>query len=219
MSTGNARVVVFDLWHTLIYGLSTDPIVGFWQSMAGQESACPSDFMEACLTTDIGEPDRFVENITSRFGFKPTRAVKRAFRKLTRQERDAIGLYPDTLKVLDGLKKQGKRLVLASNLWPFPVPRVEKVLDLHGRFDHLTYSYRVGARKPARAMFDDVTSALGVPASDCLMVGDSLSSDIVGALAAGMAATYICRSSQIGQVSDEVPGGASLIGSLSELLD
>jgi len=218
MSTGNASVVVFDLWHTLIYGLSTDPIVTLWKSMAGDEEPCPSEFMEACLTTDIGDPDGFVTAMAARFDRKANRALKRSFRKLTATEREAIGLYPDTLKVLDELEGRGKRLVLASNLWPFPLPRVDEVLDL-SRFEHLTYSFRVGVRKPAGALFADITRALAVPSSDCVMVGDSIGSDIVGGLAAGMEAVYICRSAQIGQVPDDVPERAGVVTSLSELLD
>ena len=46
-------------------------------------------------------------------------------------------------------------------------------------------SFEVGAVKPARAIFDAACDALGVPASNCLMVGDDARADS-GAAAAGM---------------------------------
>ena len=53
--------------------------------------------------------------------------------------------------------------------------------------DHVFISEEVGASKPQRAFFDHVLRVLGDPApADCIIIGDSPSSDIAGGKAAGM---------------------------------
>ena len=47
-------------------------------------------------------------------------------------------------------------------------------------------SEQVGAIKPTAAFFDGMVSALNTAPARCLMVGDSLASDVAGANAAGM---------------------------------
>lgn len=67
---------------------------------------------------------------------------------------------------------------------------------------HVFISEEIGAAKPQPAFFDYVLRALGNPApAACLVVGDSLSSDIAGGNAAGMDTVWFDRSEMLGETT------------------
>lgn len=55
-------------------------------------------------------------------------------------------------------------------------------------FSYFVFSDEFGASKPARAVFEQAASGLGVPLADMVHVGDRESNDIAGPLAVGMKA-------------------------------
>lgn len=104
------------------------------------------------------------------------------------------------------------RLGAISNLWPYPVEHIFETLAL-GIFEHLIYSYDF--HKPDPRIFAHAVQRFGVEPQHCLMVGDSLASDIRGALSAGMSAALINRS---GRPAINLPAGVLEITSLNQLL-
>ncbi len=188
------KVVLFDLWMTLVFGLSTDPILTLQAMLNHRQPGEPldSEFLNKCLTTNVTNPGRFLREVAQPFDLKVPRGAVTAFRRLIADERRAATAYDDTEAVLTHLRGQ-YRLGLISNLWPFPVRRIFQEMGLGAHFEQLVYSYEVGVRKPNRIIFDHTAQLFGVDAGDCVMVGDSMSSDIEGALAAGMQALLIDR--------------------------
>ena len=83
-------------------------------------------------------------------------------------------LYPDTVAVLDGLRANGIRTAVVSNIaWD-----VRQVLTAAGaEADEYVLSYRVGAAKPDLRIFTAALDGLGVVPGDALMVGDSEEND------------------------------------------
>ena len=66
--------------------------------------------------------------------------------------------------------------------------------------DHVFISEEIGAAKPQKAFFDHVLAELGTPdPGECLVVGDSLSSDIAGGNAVGMDTVWYDRSEMLGE--------------------
>jgi putative hydrolase of the HAD superfamily len=86
------------------------------------------------------------------------------------------------------------RLGLCSNFSDTETAR--EVLAKAG-FDSLlssiAVSEAVGIRKPRREIFEAAIAGLGVPASECIHVGDSLRADVSGAAALGMRTAWITR--------------------------
>lgn len=81
-------------------------------------------------------------------------------------------------------------LVLVSNFYG----NISKVLETYGirpYFKKIVESAVVGVRKPNPEIFRLGIKALGIPAEDCLVVGDSYKKDIVPALEAGCRAVWI----------------------------
>ena len=69
--------------------------------------------------------------------------------------------------------------------------RSVQVLKLRGTgldrlVDHVFISEDLGAEKPSKAFFDRVLAVLALPPEECLVVGDSLTSDMRGGVRAGM---------------------------------
>lgn len=92
---------------------------------------------------------------------------------------------------------------------------LEAVLDHHGlSFTALVTSEDVGAYKPSRQMFRRGLAMLGLGAGDVVHVGDSLTADVAGAHAAGIAAVWVNRRGR------PVPDGfdaTAVIGNLADL--
>ncbi|WP_018603892.1 HAD family hydrolase [Mycobacterium sp. 155] len=84
--------------------------------------------------------------------------------------------YPDTVAVLKGLKSQGIRTAVVSNI-PFDVRPAFAAVDADAYVDEYVLSFEVGAVKPNAVIFATALERLGVAASDALMVGDSEEAD------------------------------------------
>ncbi|MBL8057596.1 MAG: HAD family hydrolase, partial [Anaerolineales bacterium] len=66
---------------------------------------------------------------------------------------------------------------------------VQRLIDQAGLrpyFDPIVISAAVGLRKPNPQIFARVLAAWGRPAAECVMVGDTLGADILGAQLAGL---------------------------------
>jgi HAD superfamily hydrolase (TIGR01549 family) len=211
-------VILFDLWMTLIYSLPRDPILDLQHIVQhkGESGADKLDpaFAATCLTTDIGDEKAFLAHLAGKHTVLLTGEAQAQFAQLLADERAGVKFYPETLEVLAELKGRGKRLGIVSNLWPFPVQHIFEKLGLGAYFEHMIYSCAEGAAKPSPKIFQAALSRFGVSACDCQMVGDSLTSDIQGALAAGIAPVLINRSG----TQMQLPEGVRAIDSLRLLL-
>lgn len=91
-------------------------------------------------------------------------------------------LYPDTIGLLESLKKANRRLYMITN----GVTEVQNgriaATDTGKYFDEIFISENVGASKPHKAFFDYVAASVpNFSRERALVIGDSLTSDIAGA--------------------------------------
>lgn len=100
--------------------------------------------------------------------------------------------YPETVKTLQKLR-QTHQLVLISNTDCFSLNQVLEKFQLRPFFHHLFTSYELGSIKTDKIFLKTVLSQLNLPPEDCLLVGDSLQSDIIPAKRLGMEAVLIDR--------------------------
>ncbi|MBY0359846.1 MAG: HAD family hydrolase [Candidatus Obscuribacterales bacterium] len=217
----STRVILFDLWMTLIYSLNKDPVLslqeffGYKTDVKKRRNELDPDFLTACLTTNISCPGEFLACIALRFGLDP-RGLEPFFLELLRKESGGVQKYEGTDTVLATLKSRGFRLGLVSNLWPFPVKRVFDELNLGIHFEQRIYSFEVGASKPDKRIYEAACRQFDVSPDQCLFVGDSLANDVCAPLAFGMPAVLVNRS---GSPAAGLPAGAYEITSLQELLE
>ncbi len=96
-------------------------------------------------------------------------------------------LLPGAMEFCRGLKEMGLTLAIATNGMPVAQRGRYTRTGLDQVIPHLFISMELGVQKPMAAYFDKVCEALGVTdRSRVVMVGDSLTSDILGGNNAGI---------------------------------
>ncbi len=98
-------------------------------------------------------------------------------------ERRARALvYDDTFHVLDELKGKYKLLLLTNGSPDLQREKLSGVPEIAPYFDHIIISGEFGRGKPDAAIFRHALEKLGVEPEEGLMVGDKLTTDVIGAL-------------------------------------
>jgi len=100
--------------------------------------------------------------------------------------------YEEVVEVLNELKSKYK-IVLVSNSDPFSIENVMDKFQLRELFDHTFLSYQVGKIKSDPNFFKHILNELQVDIEDCVMVGDSIQSDIIPARSLNIKAILIDR--------------------------
>jgi HAD superfamily hydrolase (TIGR01493 family) len=101
--------------------------------------------------------------------------------------------FSETIKVLEELKKEYK-LAIISNTDNFSLDPVLDKFDMRKYFDAIVLSYDVGYLKGNTKIFEEAMAKLGIKKKkDIIMVGDSMESDIAGAVKAKIQGILIDR--------------------------
>ena len=99
-------------------------------------------------------------------------------------------LFDGALELLDALHAHATLALVTNGLSDVQRTRIDR-LGLDRYFDAIVVSGEVGVAKPDPAIFDVTFAALnGAARSNALMIGDSISSDMRGANAAGIATCW-----------------------------
>lgn len=134
----------------------------------------------------------FFEVLGEKFPFSDTNeTLCRKFIDYLAMQNDYCKGAEALLKALDGRKVLA---VATSGLTDIQNPRIDR---LPARIDYRFISEEVGLVKPARAFFVYMSEKMGIAPEKCLMIGDSMRSDIGGALAAGMQAIWVHKADRV----------------------
>ncbi len=89
-----------------------------------------------------------------------------------------------------------------------------QAIEYHGlKPDGVFTSEDASSYKPRKELFELALSSTGLSADEVVHIGDSLSSDIKGALSVGISAIWINRSGR------DIPRGVTAVGNLLEVFD
>jgi putative hydrolase of the HAD superfamily len=110
-----------------------------------------------------------------------------------RHAREAIRLFDEVREVFAWLLVKGLRLGLVTNGASDTQRAALRALGIEQWFGAVVISGEVGIAKPDRAVFRIAVDALGVGPEDAWHVGDSLTTDVAGAKAAGLTAIWLNR--------------------------
>jgi HAD superfamily hydrolase (TIGR01509 family) len=94
-------------------------------------------------------------------------------------------IKPGALEVLDSLRNLGMKLALVSNTPPTSRYIIQR-LRFEERFDVIVFSCDVGYLKPDPRIFKMALKRLNVEATDTVIVGDKIRTDILGGAILGM---------------------------------
>ena len=133
-----------------------------------------------------------------------TEQFKRAFRAAWGTTH---ALVPGAKEMLDQLREKGYRLFAASNSFGhLQRSRLEHAGILE-YFEDTFISMDIGYDKPDIRFFEEALRRAGLQPSEVVMIGDSMTTDILGAQAAGIDAIFFDRR-----------GGASLLDTIKDLI-
>ncbi|MGP4108940.1 HAD family hydrolase [Virgibacillus sp. L01] len=123
-------------------------------------------------------------------------------------------VYEDSFAVLDQLKGEYQLLLLTNGSPELQQTKLDITPQLMTYFEHIVISGAFGRGKPDPAIFGHALELLAVQKDEVLMVGDNLSTDILGAERAGIDSVWVNRHRK--EPSDVIP--TYEIGALKELL-
>ena len=124
-----------------------------------------------------------------------------------------FALYDDVIPMLRFLHERGYRIGLISNTHRCLLS-LQTHFELEGYITAALSSSDHGYMKPHPSIFEAALKLLDVAPSEAVMVGDSLSRDIVGARKAGMRGVLLVRSRA---ANHDRPDGVPVIGTLADL--
>ena len=99
-------------------------------------------------------------------------------------------LKNETIDVLKKLKGRYKMAVLSNGHSISQHSKIRKV-EIEKYFDEVLVSGDIGIDKPDKAIFEYMADKLGVKIDECLMIGDVFSTDIIGAINAGVVPVWM----------------------------
>lgn len=101
--------------------------------------------------------------------------------------------YEETFNVLNELKGKVKLLLLTNGCPSLQQEKLDGVPELVPYFDEVIISGSFGRGKPDVSIFKHALELLGTTPQETVMVGDKLTTDIKGALSAGITSIWINR--------------------------
>ena len=102
-------------------------------------------------------------------------------------------VYEETFPVLDRLKGQFQLLLLTNGSPDLQREKLQGVPGLAGYFDHMVISGEFGEGKPSPSIFRHAMEMLGIEAHEGIMVGDKLTTDILGSNRVGIRNLWLNR--------------------------
>ena len=98
---------------------------------------------------------------------------------------------PHAMELLEALKGKYPLYGVTNGVVSTQLPRLAKS-RLNEYFDHVFISEAMGCKKPEKEFFDKCFAAIGpVDKSRCIILGDSLTSDMQGGRNAGIATCFL----------------------------
>ena len=131
--------------------------------------------------------------------------------------------FPDAIRFLGLLKEKNIRTGIGTDMTAHMQFKKLSLLGMDRYFDFVVTSEEAGEEKPGKKMFGLCLEKAGVPAGECMFIGDNPRKDIQGALSAGMYAVYL-NTKGAASVPEEILSGSQKqrfteITSYAELID
>jgi HAD superfamily hydrolase (TIGR01509 family) len=191
MGGAAVRGVIFDLDGTLL-DTNAAHVEAWVQGFAAHGFAVPAERVrpEVGKGGDKLLPAVLGEEVERAQGDAIRASVSERFRRIARAERFRV--FDGAEALLEALRARGLRLALATSSREADLDLMMESagVELRGWFDVVVTKSDVEASKPAPDVVERALEQLGLPAVQCLMVGDT-EYDVVSAGRAGVAAVGV----------------------------
>ncbi len=190
------KAVLFDFWGTLAENGTYSPLRQTYNILRVRMKF--SDFVikteSVLMTKPYEDQTSAFTAVCQAFNIEPKPFIIDKLIGVWNKNKLLSQLYPDTIQVLEELKKAKYKLAIVSNC---PNNSVEPVIEKFGLgkyFDAVLLSWETGYLKTDKELFALAMKKLKVKKKeDVLMVGDSIPTDIEGAKNAGINAILVDR--------------------------
>lgn len=203
----NAKSPINEVLHA--HGIDKD---AFWDRYSRVEPVLFRRFADGFIARDEYRIRRFADVLKDSHG--KFCELSSELNQIYMQETiHGIELFDDSMPLMKALQAKEIEAVILTN-GPSDVQRAKcKRLGLSRYIQRIYISEEIGFSKPYREAFEYVLRDFDVPASEVLMVGDSIENDIQGAEQVGVKAVLIDR----GDIHSGYNG--TKIGALSEVIE
>jgi len=224
--SGSTEAVFFDVDFTLIYPGPTFQGAGYQQFCAGHGidvdiTRFDAAVRDASSILDVQQDHVYEHDVFVRYvrriieymgggGPRLDECARRIYDEWAACRH--FFMYDDVPDALRTLAARGFKLGLISNSHR-SLHSFQQHFELEGLITAAISSAEHGYMKPHPSIFATALNLAGVTAEESVMVGDSLTHDIAGALSAGMRGVLVHRSG----APIDVPPDVSVIRSLAEL--
>jgi len=207
------RAVVFDCYSTLI-DIKTNERkneIFHYLSLYLQYYGAKVDAAKLKSALDL-ERDRFMQSKAEQY---PEIDLEVAFNNILREEglgnpflaesccklfrvlsREQFQLFPDTLPVLEEMKKSGYPLGVVSDAQKVFWLNEGEILGIRQFFKFILLSTHFGFRKPDPRLFRIACAMLNTPPEEAVYIGNDLETDVKGAKQIGMQAILLDRKTE-----------------------
>lgn len=135
-----------------------------------------------------------MQQLFGSFGIKLNdRQAMAEYRQFRRDYDAASQVVPGSRELLSRLAKNRVRLAIITNNLVSEQTAKLKELEIDHYFEVVSISEAVGVAKPDPRIFEVTLEELALSASDVVMLGDSLTSDIAGAVGVGIPCVWLNR--------------------------
>jgi len=179
--------VIFDLWGTLIDNGVRSPLYETYKIIRPRMAYTDfvPKFEQAVMTQDFKSQTEAFEEGFKALDVMPKDWLIDKLVGVWNSNTILSKLYDETIEVLEALKKKKLKLAIISNLPSFSAQVIEK-FNLDKYFDTIILSYDAGILKTNPKMFEQVLKKIKLQRHEVLMVGDSMETDVAGAILAGV---------------------------------
>jgi len=190
-----AKAILFDFWGTLVENGTYSPLRQTYNILRARMKF--SDFVikteKVLMTKPYEDQTTAFTEVCKALNIIPKQFIIDKLIGIWNKNKLLAKLYPDTIPVLEELKKQGYKLAIVSNSPNNNVEPVMEKFELGKYFDEIILSWETGTLKTDKEMFELALKKLKVKKEDAIMVGDSIPTDIEGAKNAGIKPILIDR--------------------------
>ena len=183
------RAVVFDLWNTLVFSPAGSPFQRMKELLRPEQAHQFAALVRDGMVRPYPSVHAFLEAWQEPVGLDGAqmKAMAQAFLEAGSQAE----CFPGSPEAV-GAVRDLARVALLSNTQTFGLELLDR-LRISGRIRTRMLSAEIGALKPEPAAFEAMQRQLGMFPGNLVMVGDSWTDDVEGAVAAGWTAIWVNR--------------------------
>ena len=169
--------------------IGINPFEGLWANFTAGEQ---SEFRQLEQIVKVYRKDAWQRGLL-KMGIDDANLALELSEQFAAERRSRPHVYDETFHVLKELRGQVKLLLLTNGCPALQQEKLDGVPELAPYFDGIVISGSFGIGKPDVSIFNHALSILEVNNDEALMVGDKLTTDIRGGLAAGIQTVWINR--------------------------